>query len=445
MVIKHNKSNFDKYLPWIISICIFVLGFLSMFLFSVFYQGDEERNFWFYNAATYGDAICLPGIIISAGLYVKNSEKAIKNYDKRKHIYACHIIALLAGLVGAAIQISWLTGAQSNWTIVNRPNPIVFWGIHFTMMFTGAGVWHAVFFVIAMSTIAYWVFRLFGIRMVLSKSFLSNWNMRILLCIFSFCSTLYMELHFADDLESRVYENAYVNNMGICFAILILCLCIIYIGLPAFYSSPKEIICEVIPFCSGGFFAVSACDWILFHKFDLLMVMSGMLLGLSISWICCYLNSKGEYIIHKGEFVESVLYTSCVYGSLINFCFAHGLRDDSLFTIIITIIVLIVWPYLLHVSFAPKINESYLSPYSEEEKRFNPRFSGFLCSLTIVYVLTFGRSSVKPWALCKITLQNGIFIHENCGSFFQESGGLKNFTIAMGKEWTKGPVFDDFV
>lgn len=62
-----------------------------------------------------------------------------------------------------------------------------------------------------------------------------------------------------------------------------------------------------------------------------------------------------------------------------------------------------------------------------------------------IYVLTFGRSSVKPWALCKITLQNGIFIHENCGSFFQESGGLKNFTIAMGKEWTKGPVFDDFV
>ena len=61
-----------------------------------------------------------------------------------------------------------------------------------------------------------------------------------------------------------------------------------------------------------------------------------------------------------------------------------------------------------------------------------------------IYVLTQGASEVKPWALCKITMEDGYFVHINCGSFFKEDGGRKNFTIAMGREWTGGDVFDDF-
>ena len=61
-----------------------------------------------------------------------------------------------------------------------------------------------------------------------------------------------------------------------------------------------------------------------------------------------------------------------------------------------------------------------------------------------LYVLTVNEGSMKPWALCRITLQNGFFIHENCGSFFQEEGGLKYYTLAMGREWAGGEVFDDF-
>lgn len=66
-----------------------------------------------------------------------------------------------------------------------------------------------------------------------------------------------------------------------------------------------------------------------------------------------------------------------------------------------------------------------------------------------VYVLTYNevmkeRGFGKPWALCKITLENGSYIHENEGSFFEEDGGLKYFTIAMGKEWTGGDVLDDY-
>ncbi len=66
-----------------------------------------------------------------------------------------------------------------------------------------------------------------------------------------------------------------------------------------------------------------------------------------------------------------------------------------------------------------------------------------------LYVLTqYGNNeddqrTVKPWALCKITLQNGFFVHENRGSFFQEDGGIKRFTLAMGREWDGGEVYDD--
>lgn len=51
---------------------------------------------------------------------------------------------------------------------------------------------------------------------------------------------------------------------------------------------------------------------------------------------------------------------------------------------------------------------------------------------------------VKPWALAKITYKEGIYFHENRGSFFEENGVQKYFTLAQGKEWTGSDVFDDF-
>ena len=66
-----------------------------------------------------------------------------------------------------------------------------------------------------------------------------------------------------------------------------------------------------------------------------------------------------------------------------------------------------------------------------------------------LYVLTQNgddeedQRTIKPWALCKITLQDGYYVHDNQGSFFQKDGGQKYFTLAMGREWTGGEVFDD--
>jgi hypothetical protein len=74
---------------------------------------------------------------------------------------------------------------------------------------------------------------------------------------------------------------------------------------------------------------------------------------------------------------------------------------------------------------------------------------GFNEADNAVYVLTYKAEMVgipfgKPWALCKITLQDGFFVHENQHSFFEEDGGQKYFTLAMGREWTGGKVFDDY-
>ena len=70
--------------------------------------------------------------------------------------------------------------------------------------------------------------------------------------------------------------------------------------------------------------------------------------------------------------------------------------------------------------------------------------AGYNPSNDSICVLTHTQSSTKPWALCKITLQDNAFVHENCRSFFDEDGGWKYYTIAMGQEWRKGKVFDDY-
>lgn len=73
---------------------------------------------------------------------------------------------------------------------------------------------------------------------------------------------------------------------------------------------------------------------------------------------------------------------------------------------------------------------------------------GFNANENSVFVLTYWEKQMdnpvgKPWALIRITQEDGYFVHQNCGSFFQEDGGLKYFTLAMGKEWEGGEVFDD--
>ena len=67
-----------------------------------------------------------------------------------------------------------------------------------------------------------------------------------------------------------------------------------------------------------------------------------------------------------------------------------------------------------------------------------------------VYVLTYNKETEdqgfgKPWALCRITLHENDYVHENLGSFFDPLGGEKYFTKAMGEKWTGETPMDDYM
>lgn len=82
--------------------------------------------------------------------------------------------------------------------------------------------------------------------------------------------------------------------------------------------------------------------------------------------------------------------------------------------------------------------------YSSKQTVLN---AGYNKTEEALYVLTYDNKENpvgKHWALCKIYIYNDIFVHESQGTFFEENGGLKYFTEAMGQEWTGGEVIDDY-
>ncbi|MGX2971619.1 HNH endonuclease signature motif containing protein [Helicobacter sp. T3_23-1059] len=63
---------------------------------------------------------------------------------------------------------------------------------------------------------------------------------------------------------------------------------------------------------------------------------------------------------------------------------------------------------------------------------------------SLFVVCGFQQDTIKPYALVEIIYENNIFVHINRGSFFEEQGAEKYFTLAQGREWRGGEVFDDF-
>ncbi len=55
-----------------------------------------------------------------------------------------------------------------------------------------------------------------------------------------------------------------------------------------------------------------------------------------------------------------------------------------------------------------------------------------------------GGSSIKPWSLARVTVEDGSFVHESCGTFFEFDGADKQFTLAQGLPWEGGDTIDDY-
>lgn len=62
----------------------------------------------------------------------------------------------------------------------------------------------------------------------------------------------------------------------------------------------------------------------------------------------------------------------------------------------------------------------------------------------IVQTVQTNKESVKPWHITKISVQGNICYHSLCYRCFGEDGADKYYTIACGREWAGGDVFDDF-
>lgn len=63
------------------------------------------------------------------------------------------------------------------------------------------------------------------------------------------------------------------------------------------------------------------------------------------------------------------------------------------------------------------------------------------------YVLsesTEGETAIKPWALAKITHEDGVFVHTSLGNFLTQQGAEKRYCLAQGLEWCGGDSIDDY-
>lgn len=60
-----------------------------------------------------------------------------------------------------------------------------------------------------------------------------------------------------------------------------------------------------------------------------------------------------------------------------------------------------------------------------------------------LFVATENKDAIKEWALSEVYMSDGYFVHKSRGTYFHRDGLDKSFTLAQGKEWAGGEVFDE--
>lgn len=68
----------------------------------------------------------------------------------------------------------------------------------------------------------------------------------------------------------------------------------------------------------------------------------------------------------------------------------------------------------------------------------------YLDGMNVILVLSMNEAGTKPYALSKIYIEDNKIIHESMGTFFEEQGARKQFTLAQGLEWTGEDIIDDY-
>lgn len=63
---------------------------------------------------------------------------------------------------------------------------------------------------------------------------------------------------------------------------------------------------------------------------------------------------------------------------------------------------------------------------------------------SILILGDLGEGAIKRWSLVKITFEDGHFVHESRGTFFERDGAEKQFNLAQGLPWEHGDSIDDY-
>lgn len=83
----------------------------------------------------------------------------------------------------------------------------------------------------------------------------------------------------------------------------------------------------------------------------------------------------------------------------------------------------------------------------------NERYSSLVLLFTLadnsqsIVILTENadkNGGIKPFALAKVTYENGSFVHDSLGTFFTAEGANKQYCLSQGLEWSGGDSIDDY-
>lgn len=63
---------------------------------------------------------------------------------------------------------------------------------------------------------------------------------------------------------------------------------------------------------------------------------------------------------------------------------------------------------------------------------------------SVVVLGDHGDDSIKRWSLMRITFEDGYFVHESSGMFFEREGDEKQFPSAQGLPWEGEESIKDY-
>ena len=204
-----NKISFfakgTKYRPIIIGILatvfVFVIGFGVLLIMYYHWSNSITESYaglkglFDYKASLWGDAFCLPLTVGSGLTYILVFYRKVK---KKKKLLFPVIAGVIGGVIGLAMQLQWVISDSTplNWSIPEQHH------------FNYAGWYHAAFFVIICSTIAFISACLLQIDIHLLHNV--NLNSKYEKNIFSFCQfiiwfcgILFLQLHYLDDYSDK--------------------------------------------------------------------------------------------------------------------------------------------------------------------------------------------------------------------------------------------------